>query len=119
MYGTNPKQQPEKKLWDLLDCIYEDNATGRIADERFAIMSPNYEAEQKSLKKAVAMLRDEIEARDNKTSNVPAFLKRVIDGKTVYPIDIYYNGVGIITAPSAEEYEEMFQERLKQKCTKE
>lgn len=41
--------------------------------------------------------------------------KQVIDGKTVYPIDIYYNGVGIITAPSAEEYEEMFQERLKQK----
>ena len=39
--------------------------------------------------------------------------KQVIDGKTVYPIDIYYNGVGIINAPSAEEYEEMFQERLK------
>ena len=45
--------------------------------------------------------------------------KQVIDGKTVYPIDIYYNGVGIITAPSAEEYEEMFQERLKQKRAKE
>ena len=39
--------------------------------------------------------------------------KQVIDGKTVYPIDIY--GVGIITSPSAEEYDEMFQERLKQK----
>lgn len=35
--------------------------------------------------------------------------------KTVYPIDIYYNGIGIINAPFAEEYEEMFQERLKQK----
>lgn len=34
-------------------------------------------------------------------------------------IDIYYNEVGIITAPSAKEYEEMFQERLKQKRTKE
>ncbi len=45
--------------------------------------------------------------------------KQVIDGKTVYPIDIYYNGVGIINAPSAEEYEEMFQERLKQKHSKE
>lgn len=45
--------------------------------------------------------------------------KQVINGKTVYPIDIYYNGVGIITAPSAEEYEEMFQERLKLKRTKE
>ena len=45
--------------------------------------------------------------------------KKVIDGKTVYPIDIYYNGVGIITAPSVEEYEAMFQERLKQERAKE
>ena len=44
--------------------------------------------------------------------------KQVINGKTVYPIDIYYNGIGIITTPTAEEYEEMFQERLKQKCAK-
>lgn len=41
--------------------------------------------------------------------------KQMIDGKTVYPIDIYYSGIGIIDAPSAEEYEDMFQERLKQK----
>ena len=92
--------------------------------------------EQKSLKEAVTMLRNEIEAQDDKTANVLAFVekvkryteikeltpaivnefidyimvskKQVIDDKTVYPIDIYYNGVGIITAPSAEEYEEMF-----------
>ena len=121
--------------------------SGKLTDERFDTMSANYEAEQKSLKEAVAMLRNEIEAQDDKTSNVLAFVKKVkryteikeltpaivnefidyimvskkqvIDGKTVYPIDIYYNGVGIITAPSAEEYEEMFQERLKQKRTKE
>lgn len=106
-------------------------------------MSVSYEAEQKSLKEAVTILRNEIEAQDDKTANVLAFVekvkrytemkdltpaivnefidyimvskKQVIDGKTIYPIDIYYNGVGIITALSAEEYEEMFQERLKQK----
>lgn len=110
-------------------------------------MSANYEAEQKSLKEAVAILRNEIEAQDDKTSNVLAFVekvkryteireltpaivnefidyimvsqKQVIDGKAIYPIDIYYNGVGIITAPSSEEYEEMFQERSKQKRAKE
>ena len=93
------------------------------------------------------MLCNEIEAQDDKTANVLAFAekvrryteikeltpavvnefidyiivskKQVIDGKTVYPIDIYYNGVGIITAPPAEKYEEMFQERLKQKRAKE
>ena len=109
-------------------------------------MSASYEAEQKSLKEVVTMLRNEIEAQDDKTANVLAFVekvkryteikeltpaivnefvdyimiskKQVINGKTVYPIDIYYNGIGIITTPTAEEYEEMFQERLKQKCAK-
>lgn len=41
--------------------------------------------------------------------------KQAIGEKTVYPIDIYYNGVGIINAPPTEEYEAIFQERLKQK----
>ena len=44
--------------------------------------------------------------------------KQVIGGKTVYPIDIYYSGIGIINAPSAEEHEKIFQERLKQKHSK-
>ena len=30
--------------------------------------------------------------------------KYVIDGRTIYPIDIYYNSIGIIYAPSAEDY---------------
>lgn len=140
----------EKRITELdvlFQRIYEDNVSGKLTDERFSTMSVSYEAEQKSLKAAVAMLRNEIETQDDKTANVLAFVekvkryteiteltpaivnefidyimvskKQVIDGKTVYPIDIYYNGVGIITAPSAEEYEEMFQERLKQKRAKE
>ena len=140
----------EKRISELdllFQRIYEDNVSGKLTDERFATMSANYEAEQKSLKEAVAMLRDEIEAQDDKTVKVLSFVekvkryteieeltptivnefidcimvskKQVIDSKTVYPIDIYYNGVGILTTPSAEEYEEIFQERLKQKRAKE
>lgn len=136
----------EKRISELdllFQRIYEDNVSGKLTDERFATMSANYEAEQKCIKEAVAMLRNEIEAQDDKTVKVLSFVekvkryteieeltptivnefidyfmvskKQVIDGKTEYPIDIYYNGAGIITAPSAEEYEEMFQERLKQK----
>lgn len=106
-------------------------------------MSASYEAEQKTLKEVLAQLKADIETQDDKTANVSAFVEKVrryteireltpaivnefidyimvskkqmIDGKTVYPIDIYYSGIGIINAPSAEEYEEMFQERLKQK----
>lgn len=119
----------EKRIAELdvlFQRIYEDNVSGKLTDEHFAIMSANYEAEQKSLKEAVTMLRNEIEAQDDKTANVLAFVekvkqyteikertlaivnefidyimvskKQVIYEKIVYPIDIYYNGVGIITA---------------------
>lgn len=127
----------------LFQRIYEDNVSGKLSDERFSIMSASYESEQKTLKESLAQLKTDIETQDDRTANVSVFVekvkyyteikeltpaivnefidyivvskKQVIDGKTIYPIDIYYNGVGIINAPSAEEYEEMFQERLKQK----
>ena len=131
----------------LFQRIYEDNVLGKLSDERFATMSASYETEQKMLKELLTQLKLDIEMQDDKTANVSAFVekvkryteikeltpaivnefidyimvskKEVINGKTVYPIDIHYNGVGIINAPSAEEYEEMFQERLKQKRSKE
>ena len=131
----------------LFQRIYEDNVSGKLSNERFTTMSASYEAEQKMLKELLTQLKLDIEMQDDKTANVSAFVekvkryteikeltpaivnefidyimvskKKVIDGKTVYPIDIHYNGVGIINAPSAEEYEEMFQERLKQKSSKE
>lgn len=109
-------------------------------------MSASYEAEQKTLKESLVQLKADIEKQNDKTTNVSEFVekvrryteikeltpaivnefidyimvskKQVIDGKTIYPIDIYYNGVGIINAPPAEEYEEIFQERLKQKRSK-
>ena len=51
--------------------------SGKLTGERFATMSSNYEAEQKSLKEAVAMLHNEIEAQDDKTTNVLAFVEKV------------------------------------------
>lgn len=127
----------------LFQRIYEDNVVGKLSDERFATMSANYETEQKALKESLVQLKANIEMQNDKASNVSEFVEKVrryteikeltpaiinefidcimvskkqmIDEKTVYPIDIYYNGIGIINAPSAEEYEEMFQERLKQK----
>lgn len=42
--------------------------SGKLNNERFAIMSANYEAKQEVLKEAVAMLRNEIKTQDDKTS---------------------------------------------------
>lgn len=130
----------------LFQRIYEDNISGKLTDERFATMSASYEDEQKRLKEATEQLRIDVEKQDDKTANISVFVekakkftaineltpaivhefidyimvssKQVIDGKTVYPIDIYYNGVGILNVPTAEELEEMFQERRKQKRSK-
>lgn len=41
--------------------IYEDNTKGKLNDERFGMMSQNYEAEQKKLEVEVITLRKEIE----------------------------------------------------------
>lgn len=45
--------------------------------------------------------------------------KLVIDRKKVYPIDMYYNGVDILSSATAEELEEMLEEHRKQKRSKE
>ena len=140
----------EKRIAELdvlFQRIYEDNISGKLSDERFAIMSASYEDEQKRLKEMAEQLRIDVEKQDDKTANISTFVekskkftaikeltpsivhefidyiivssKQVIDGKTVYPIDIYYNGVGILNVPTAEELEEMFEERRKQKRSKE
>lgn len=46
-------EQAEKRLNDLdrlFIRLYEDNVAGRISDERFSMMSRNYEDEQARLK---------------------------------------------------------------------
>ena len=126
----------------LFQRVYEDHVKSVLSDERFATLSASYEDEQKRLKADPENLRIHIEQQDNAAANIAAFVERTkryteikeltpaivnefiseivvsqkqtVNGKTVYPIDIYYNGVGIIQTPTAEEYEEMFQERLKE-----
>ena len=118
--------------------IYEDMVSGRLTEERFATLSASYEDEQKCLKADTEKLRTDIEKQDTDTANIAAFVERAeryteikeltpaivnefiseivvskkqtVNGKTVYPIDIYYNGVGIIQTPTAEEYEKISRE---------
>lgn len=131
----------------LFQRTYEDNVNGKLSDGRYALMSASYENEQKALEEAAERLRTELETDENKTDNILRFVERakayteikeltpavvhefidyimvsskqVVDGKTVYPIDVYYNGVGILEVPPAEEFEEMFQEHRKRKRSKE
>lgn len=56
--------------------IYEDNVSGRISDERFALMSKSYEDEQAELKEQIQVLRDEIDRQGQQMDNLDRFIQK-------------------------------------------
>ena len=75
----------EKRIAELdvlFQRIYEDNISGKLTDERFAIMSASYEDEQKRLKELTEQLRIDVEKQDDKTANISVFVEKV-DRKSV------------------------------------
>lgn len=124
----------------LIQKIYEDNASGKLSDERYATLSLSYEEEQKTLKAAVPELQSFLETETGKTESLQRFIQKVkqvtelkaltpelihefvdkivvyapryLDGKRVQLLDIYYSGVGILHELTPEEMEETFQHHL-------
>ena len=73
-------KQAEKRIAELdrlFTRLYEDNVSGKISDERFAVMSAGYEDEQKKLKASVAELIAYIETAEQKSTDVTAFISMV------------------------------------------
>ena len=105
--------------------IYEDNASGRLSDDRFDMLSLTYETEQKQLEAECITLRQEIEVQERQNENIEKFIQTAhkyvgIDeldgyalrelvsaiyvdapgkssGKRVQHIHIKYNVLGFIT----------------------
>ena len=124
----------------LIQKIYEDNASGKLSDERYATLSLSYEEEQKTLKAAIPKMQVYLEDETNKTESLQRFIQKVkqitelkaltpelihefvdrivvyapryLDGKRVQLLDIYYSGVGILHELTPEEMEEAFQQHL-------
>ena len=124
----------------LIQKIYEDNASGKLSDERYATLSLSYEEEQKTLKATVPELQSFLETETDKTESLQRFIQKVkqitelkvltpelihefvdkivvyapryLDGKRVQLLDIYYSGVGILHELTPEEMEEAFQHHL-------
>lgn len=116
-----------EKLNIIIQRLYEDNIEGKISDERFAILSASYEAEQTQLNARIAETQKFISEHNEKALSTDAFLKLVkayteidhldceiirkfiervivfkaekIDGKRVQKIRIQYNGIGFVTLP--------------------
>lgn len=132
-----------REIDGIIQKLYEDNATGKISDERFATMSMSLENEQSELKDRIPALENELENAKIKTEGlqrfidkakqvtrlesltpelVHEFIEKIVvsapeykDGKRYQKVAIYYNGVGIVREPTAEEMEEYFQEHISRK----
>ena len=57
--------------------LYEDHVAGKVSDERFTMMSRNYEDEQQALKTDMEQLRQDIEAQEQKNQDLELFIQRV------------------------------------------
>lgn len=126
------------ELDKLIERIYTDNVMGKISDERFAIMSANFETEQKELRESLIELEQAItdaetekidmkrfletirectDLKELKPSIVNTLIKRievhnsiVVDGVKKVPIDIHFTAVGLISLPDEKELLELIEE---------
>ena len=72
--------QSEKRIAELnklFKRLYEDNVSGKLSDERYELLSKDYEREQKQLDETVKELTTVIEEREQKTSDINQFIKIV------------------------------------------
>ena len=72
--------QKEKRMTELdrlFMRLYEDNVSGKVSDERFAMMSKTYEDEQNLLAEEVQNLQKEIEFQERQSGDLEQFIQRV------------------------------------------
>ena len=124
-------QARDKEIDVLYEKIYEDNALGKINDERFAKLSSKYDEEQKDIAEKIKALSAEISEKKSKTVTSDMFLGAVrkytrikeltpqilneliekievyqsekIDGKTVQRLKIHYNCIGTMEIPNLKQ----------------
>ncbi|MCI8399726.1 MAG: DUF4368 domain-containing protein, partial [Oscillibacter sp.] len=130
----------------LIQKSYEDMSKGLLSEERFATLTMSLETEQKQLKTAIPEMEASLEATTDKAADLQRFVERArqvtrlteltpeivhefidkivvskpdkVDGKRYQRVDIYYNTIGLWTAPEPEEMEKLFQEHLADKRQK-
>jgi hypothetical protein len=117
----------DKELDTLFNRMWEDNASGKIDDERYARMSKQYSMEQKELADKMKVISAELDKQEVKTVTADTFISTVrkytrtkklsermlvelidrievhqaekIDGSHRQRLTIYYNCVGAIEIP--------------------
>lgn len=69
------KEQRDKELDNIIKRLYEDNVLGKLTDERFKILSADYEQEQRTLRVEVKSITGKLAEIDSSTINISGFLK--------------------------------------------
>ncbi len=134
-------EQSKKRIAEidkLIERIYTDNVNGKISDDRFSIMSANFETEQKELRESLVELEQSIIAAETEKVDLKRFLETIrqctdlkeltptivntlikrievhnsvrIDGVKRVPIDIYFTAVGLVSIPDEKEMLELIEE---------
>lgn len=123
-------EETSRRITDLnqiIKRVYEDNVTGKISDERFSILSGEYEAEQAELKERFTAMQGEQEQAKAASEGIEKFMTIVrrhmnfeelthtllrefvekivvheaeeTDGGRKQQIDIYYGFIGKVDLP--------------------
>lgn len=131
-------QQRIVELDRLIEKIYEDNALGRLSDERYTRMMASYEKEQKTLTEEVEQSQKTLEESEQQTVDLRLMLRtlrELTDVKELTPtlvnsliqrievhnndkssghcyvkVDIYFAAVGMIDIPTEQEIQAMIKE---------
>jgi hypothetical protein len=136
------------ELDTLFQKVYEDNASGKLSDERFKQLSGVYEKEQAELREQNTILQNELEAFEADSDNVSRFLELIkryttfdeistpmlnefiqkilvhapdrTSGFRVVKVDIWFNFIGNFELPKEEHTPEEIEAETKylQKCLK-
>lgn len=130
-----------KELDRLIEKVYEDNALGRIDDDRYRKLMTKYEREQKELAVTVSEGLDTLKSAEQKSVDLrlllrtfremtdiqeltPTLVNSLIErievhnndkssGHCFVKVDIYFTGVGMICIPTEEEIIAMMEEARK------
>jgi hypothetical protein len=125
----------DKELDSLFERIYEDNASGKISDERFSKMTRSYEQEQGELANRIKALQKELKKESGQLYTADKFLEIVrqytdttvltqrmlyelinhidvyhanrVNGEITQEIKIFYNCIGAFEVPDREHIPEL------------
>lgn len=69
------KERRAGELDNIIKRLYEESIIGKLSDERFKILSTDYEQEQHILRGEIQSIQDQLVEIDSKTVNIRSFLK--------------------------------------------